>query len=412
MDHDNIKYRAIYYDENKGYIFNSYAFSMDKLGLNTDQTNVLIKIFTALVKYGFTEEAAAGACGNIWQECTFNPNIEGGILQWQDDRRAGLKKLAASKGKSWQDIDIQIEYMIYELNQGDLQDANRILDKLAEGQTFMTTKNIKAACDAWCWAIEGCACYNSSGNLYKGHDKVHNSDCAKILGKSYQHLNKRREYAGRIYTSLVISKSYTINGNIGDLSADEIKAQYFPKLQGDYNMLGTYYNKEEMNSMMRNVPIAGTDKVIKVHMAIADNLRKTLLKLWEVGYPIDPADCGGFSYRGIYKNGAYQSVKTKASFHASGLAVDINISHSPYVPRNSSASEESELQKIRNYGYNPANDPKAVNMLAYLIFRENGFTWGRDISTCYDFMHFSVGEITMDGRSQWVSDALEGVIQE
>lgn len=415
MDQKEVKYSAIYYDENKGHMYNSYAFSTDKLGLDADQTTVLLKIFTALVDYGFTEEAAAGACGNIWQECTFNPNIEGGILQWQGDRRAGLKELAASKGKSWQDIDIQIEYMIYELNHGDLQEADRILGKLtesptAEAQTFMTAKNIKAACDAWCWAIERCVCYDSNGKLNKGHDEVHlkedgSSDCAEIFGKSFQHLNKRREYAGRIYTSLVIFKDM-MTGNI--LNGDQIRAQYFPKLQGSYSMLGTYYSEEEMNSMMRSVPIPGTDKVIKVHMAIADNLRKVLLELWEIGYPINPKDCGGFRYRGIYKNGAYQSVKTKASFHASGLAVDINISHSPYVPRNSSASNENELQKIRSYGYDPANDPLAANMVAYLIFRENGFTWGRDFSTNYDFMHFSVGEVTKDGRSQWVSDALEG----
>ena len=145
------------------------------------------------MEYGFTEEAAAGACGNIWQECTFNPSIAGGIVQWMGNRQKGLISYAGDR--DWRELSVQIGFMKKELDSGYLQSMNKVMGRLSGGAVMVNVRNVQAACDAWCVAMEGCACQDGSGKLYPGHAKVHNAACAQTLGKSYQHLEKRREYA-------------------------------------------------------------------------------------------------------------------------------------------------------------------------------------------------------------------------
>lgn len=402
MDHDNVKYTPIYYDPNKGYSFHSYEFAFDGLGLNSDQKEVLIKIFEALVANGFSEAAAAGACGNIYQECSFNPAIPGGIIQWQSGRRDALIALANLRGKTWQDLDVQIEFMLQELSQSIYADVNECLGEIAPGETLATTKNVRAASDAWCAEMERCVCYNSKGELNDG--EAHGSSCAEILGVSYQQAQKRRDVSEEIFNGIkVISlDSGVIGGDFAGMSNDDIKNSLFPKLQGNsYSFLGTYYSKEEMYELTESIPVAGTNTSIRVHKSIADSVKKAFEKLNEMGFKVELV--GGFSYRGIARNGSYLSVKNHASFHASGLAVDINWENSPQF---SGTPGIEEIMKK----YKPATDPLAVDMSVYLAFKSNGLLWGRDFSSSYDLMHFSVGEVSKDGRNSWISEAAEGIV--
>ena len=82
IDLEGYRLKPQYYNPDTLYSFSLYSFSSLSSELSAEQLQVLKQIFNALVEYGFTEEAAAGACGNIWQECTFNPAIAGGIVQW------------------------------------------------------------------------------------------------------------------------------------------------------------------------------------------------------------------------------------------------------------------------------------------------------------------------------------------
>lgn len=396
-DVDDVKFKPQYYDPTRIYSYSSYSFSSLAGELSSEQMNVLQQIFNTLVSYGFTEEAAAGACGNIWQECTFNPKIEGGIVQWMGGRQTKLKNYAGSG--NWQDLSIQLGFMEKELNEGYLNTINGFLKRIASGETMSTTKNINAATDAWCAGMEGCACYNSNGALYKGHDKVHNATCGMILGKSYQHLEKRRQYAQKVYNAMVSHSGY-IGGDFAGMSNSEIMHTLFPKLQGSYSMLGTYYSESEMNSLTVSIPVAGTGKSVRVHQAIADNVKEAFEEIDQMGFEI--TEVGGFVYRGIARNGTYLSVKNHASFHASGLAVDINWSHSPQF------SGKPSIETIRK-SYKPATDPLAVNVAVYQIFKKHGLLWGRDFSTFYDLMHFSLGEVSQDGRNAWISNGTEGI---
>ena len=84
---------------------------------------------------GFSEEQSAGILGNMRQESSMrpdtiqsgqrydeskalNPNVHGyglGIVQWDGSRRADYIKYAKSKGKPWQDLGTQLDFMWHEL---------------------------------------------------------------------------------------------------------------------------------------------------------------------------------------------------------------------------------------------------------------------------------------------------------
>ncbi len=396
LDLEGYQLKPQYYNPNTLYNFSLYSFSSLSSELSAEQIQVLKQIFNALVEYGFTEEAAAGACGNIWQECTFNPSIAGGIVQWMGNRQKGLISYAGDR--DWRELSVQIGFMKKELDSGYLQSMNKVMGRLSGGAAMINVRNVQAACDAWCVAMEGCACQDGSGKLYPGHAKVHNSACAQTLGKSYQHLAKRREYAQKVYNAMVLQGDF-IGGNFAGMAPDEILHQLFPKLKGSYKMLGTYYSEAEMNAMMATVRVAGTNKTIRVHACIADGVKAAFEELAAQGFRVEQV--GGFTYRGIARNGGYLSVKTNASFHASGLAVDVNWSWSPQF------SGTPGIEVIRKT-YKPQTEPRAVNRMVYHAFKSQGLLWGRDFGSWYDLMHFSLGEVSQDGRNAWITNGTEG----
>ena len=90
------------------------------------------KVWYALRNAGFSEIATAGAMGNIYSESHFQPTaVEGrydennggiGLCQWTnyprnsgEGRNTNLKRYADSKGSTWKDVDIQIQFLLGEL---------------------------------------------------------------------------------------------------------------------------------------------------------------------------------------------------------------------------------------------------------------------------------------------------------
>ena len=81
------------------------------------------KTWNALRSAGYTENATAAAMGNINNESGFDPSaiengsgIGFGLIQWSKGRRTALEEYAASKGVSASNLDLQLEYLIKELN--------------------------------------------------------------------------------------------------------------------------------------------------------------------------------------------------------------------------------------------------------------------------------------------------------
>lgn len=68
-------------------------------------------------------EIAAGICGNIMQESTFNPSAQNsigasGLCQWYQDRFTNLQNFAAMQNKPWQDFGVQLQFTMEELRGG------------------------------------------------------------------------------------------------------------------------------------------------------------------------------------------------------------------------------------------------------------------------------------------------------
>lgn len=78
------------------------------------------KIWNYFKGLGFTDAAAAGAMGNFFQESGLNPaakEVGGdgrGLAQWSFERRKSLEKYAKSVGKSWSDLQVQLDFMATE----------------------------------------------------------------------------------------------------------------------------------------------------------------------------------------------------------------------------------------------------------------------------------------------------------
>ena len=80
---------------------------------------------------------------------------------------------------------------------------------------------------------------------------------------------------------------------------------------------------------------------------------------------------------------------TKLSYHAYGLAIDVNPFYNPYVQmRNGElyiCPEESAPYADRESSFSYKIDE---NDLAYRLFKEHGFIWGGDWNSCKDYQHF------------------------
>jgi peptidoglycan hydrolase-like protein with peptidoglycan-binding domain len=94
----------------------------DMGNVNTDTSKYVINYLMTNGEY--TAVQAAGIAGNLQVESGFNPNIQGdknlstpsvGIAQWREDRLHNLQMFAQQNGRSWNDLNVQLSFIIYEL---------------------------------------------------------------------------------------------------------------------------------------------------------------------------------------------------------------------------------------------------------------------------------------------------------
>lgn len=78
-----------------------------------------------LINKGLSKEAAAGIVGNLQAESGLDTTIKGtaddkgsiGIAQWHSGRKKGLLNFAKQQNREYDDLDLQLDYIIYELDQ-------------------------------------------------------------------------------------------------------------------------------------------------------------------------------------------------------------------------------------------------------------------------------------------------------
>ena len=145
-----------------------------------------LQIMNGLIKRGFKPHQAAGIVGNLMAESSLNtgsinPNDlglpAGGLAGWRGENFSKLKAFANSQGKSWKDIDSQLDFLTSSI-------SSDVKDKL------ISSKNPHEASEAWAYY-----------ERYAGYDGT--TKTAKKAGWSQSRVDKehrkRSDYAKEFY---------------------------------------------------------------------------------------------------------------------------------------------------------------------------------------------------------------------
>ena len=88
------------------------------------------KAYNYYIGRGVKPNVAAGIVGNLYKESGLNPNAVGdkgtayGVAQWRGNRLSNLKNYAAKKGRSYSDLNTQLDYIL------DEQGENNVLKEM------------------------------------------------------------------------------------------------------------------------------------------------------------------------------------------------------------------------------------------------------------------------------------------
>lgn len=160
------------YDNNRDYGAADFSFNMFNPGTFSTingiyGSSVEDKFWYALKRMNYSNEAIAGAMGNVYCESGFRPTALNsssgayGLAQWLGGRRKNLQNYAASKGKTEDDEDCQIEFLIAELTgTGDAASYATRRTAGGKGENYYTYNDWANATDekiaavAYCWFYE------------------------------------------------------------------------------------------------------------------------------------------------------------------------------------------------------------------------------------------------------------------
>ena len=134
------------------------------------------------------------------------------------------------------------------------------------------------------------------------------------------------------------------------------------------------------------------------NQCIADDLLEIFRALYDAGYPIEKVQLveayGGDDDASMADNNSscfnYRIVPDKGtlSYHARGLAVDINPLYNPYITDQGQIMPESAAPYADRSGVFPMKITK--DDLCCRLFREHGFYWGGFWRNSPDYQHFEM----------------------
>ncbi|MEJ7218482.1 phage tail tape measure protein [Staphylococcus gallinarum] len=178
------------------------------------------KVWNFLKSKGFSDAQVSGVMGNIEQESRFNPAAEQmqgwvggkGIAQW-DDRKDKLKAFAKKRGKSWKDLQVQLDFMWEEM---------------------MTTEN-------------------KAYKALKGTTSV--TEAARVFQTQYERAgipnqSARDKAANKYYNQFkgtngnATVSSNAVKGTVGTSIVNDKSAYFYDSQFGRYNNGGAHYGRD------------------------------------------------------------------------------------------------------------------------------------------------------------------------
>lgn len=185
------EYRNIFENMGEGHLENSPIFSNNKeyskkITTKEQKENALYIMDNLINKGGFKPHEAAGIVGNFMAESSLNTGAlnsndlglpAGGLAGWRGSNFSRLKQFAKDRGKSWTDIDSQLDFLMSSID-------NDVRNRLSKAT------NPHEASEAWAY-YEKYAGYNGT------------TKTAKKAGWNQERVNQehknRSNYANEIY---------------------------------------------------------------------------------------------------------------------------------------------------------------------------------------------------------------------
>ena len=88
----------------------------------SSENKVRDEIWNFFINNGYSEKRVAAICGNVYQECTYNPtHVNGdqyGLFQWRAGRRTGFENYCKKNNLDIKTVRPQCEWALYELTEG------------------------------------------------------------------------------------------------------------------------------------------------------------------------------------------------------------------------------------------------------------------------------------------------------
>lgn len=344
-------------------IFNSKNFNTlsDMYGSVSNVDGVPGQIYDFLLAKGVPPIGAAAILGNIENESSFIPNntngTHTGLCQWSNDGRfLKLKDYANSKGISWTDVIIQMEFMWSELESSYTSVKNIIMSSTEEDDLEYATWYFGRHFEVY---FEGS--YESTRNDSEPKERY---DSAKKWYKAWQENHT----------------DGAVNVQVGEAA----------KIQGTDSRIQWLYDgkdlpttPEENNKYLETFPVEYLDingnlrtMDITMHRKLKTEVQAIFKEMVSVGFKVIG---GNISYRKWGTDSGYKG-RFPQSAHTYGHAFDINPDQNYYY--------NSKGSIVGKY-YKPGSDPYSVTPTVVNIWKKHGFYWGGDWTSLKDYMHFS-----------------------
>lgn len=391
---DLVKY-LLYKATNTNFGVKKYDFSEFDASLFSSVTSIYgnsiqEKVWFALKAIGYSDVSVAAAMGNIHYESgTFDPKkVEGGfnennggigICQWTNQgrgsqgRNTNLKKYAKSKGKPWQDEDIQVEFLVAELSKNNKTEASKYAGFAFLNSTYTGTayqykewtdakdtdpldeKKLKRLTEVFCFTFERPSA--SAGRAS---------------------MSTRQKYALQYYNQFHGKEAPSVSGPstaVANGTAQQKLKFLFPD--------GTPTTDSQAKQYMSTVNVAMTTKngtkttgKLTIHKSLVNDVQEVFKVAQDNKFRIYEA--AGYYFRSMNNGGS-----GKLSHHSYGVAIDINVKEN--------YSHKGKTIYAGSF-WNPKKSQYSIPKDGVLVkaFEAKGWKWGGNWSGDYqDYMHFS-----------------------
>ncbi|MFQ3843266.1 phage tail tape measure protein [Staphylococcus pseudoxylosus] len=178
------------------------------------------KVWNFLKSKGFSDAQVSGVMGNIEQESRFDPAAEQmkgwnggkGLAQW-DDRKDKLKAFAQKRGKSWKDLQVQLDFMWEEM---------------------MTTENKAYR------ALKSTSSVTQAARVFQ--TQYERAGIPNQVARDKAATKYYNQFKGTNGTAKVVSDA--VKGTIGKSIVSDKSAYFYDSKFGRYNNGGTHYGRD------------------------------------------------------------------------------------------------------------------------------------------------------------------------